>query len=154
MSFRGIEPHATINGVKVDFQKTPDRSITKEQWKQVRANSPGFRDLYPKLNDEALLDSVQNHLNNIDCHCDCTYEYSLANFLVPEMMKRIKIGYERKLSDTVARYVAIITLINFASNIFITITMLDYSKEFRFVLGFILSALITYAYYEIWGKKK
>lgn len=90
-----IEPHATIDGVLVEFDKIPDRSITMEQWKTVRANTPGFRALYPKLNDEALLDTVQNHLNNISRHDDCTYDYSLAYSLVPEMMKRLNVPVEQ-----------------------------------------------------------
>lgn len=86
------EPSVSINGVQIDIENTEPGTITLEQYHQVRANSPGFRLLYSKLNNEALVEAVKHNLMN------CThpfnpevYEYALENYLVPELIKRLAV---------------------------------------------------------------
>lgn len=86
-----IKPHVSISDVEIDIENTKPGSITLEQYRNARANSPGFALLYSKLNNEALVEAVINNLSN------CThpfspevYEYALQNYLVPELIKRLR----------------------------------------------------------------
>lgn len=85
------DPFVSIDGVPIDIESVKPGTITLEQYHKARANSPGFRELYSKLNNEALIEAVKNNLKN------CThpfspdvYEYALENYLVPELIKRLE----------------------------------------------------------------
>lgn len=86
-----LKPHVSIDGVDIDIETVESGTITLDQYKKVRANSPGFTLLYSKLNNEALISAVRHNLNN------CThpfspqvYEYALQKYLVPELIKRLE----------------------------------------------------------------
>ncbi|HBV97749.1 MAG: hypothetical protein JL50_03095 [Peptococcaceae bacterium BICA1-7] len=86
-----LKPHVSIDGVDIDIAAVKPGTITLDQYKKVRANTPGFRLLYSKLNNEALIAAVKHNLDN------CThpfspqvYEYALENYLVPELIKRLE----------------------------------------------------------------
>jgi len=88
-----ITPFVSIDGVEIDIKNIPPGSITIEQYRNARANSPGFALLYTKLNNEALVEAVESNLNNCRYSTyvsEATYEWSLQNILVPELIKRLK----------------------------------------------------------------
>ncbi|WP_088187565.1 hypothetical protein [Desulfosporosinus sp. FKA] len=86
-----IKPFVSIDGIEIDIENTPSGSITLEQYNSARANSPGFHLLYTKLNNEALIEAVKHNLNNCRVNVsESTYEWSLQNILVPELIKRLE----------------------------------------------------------------
>ncbi len=85
-----IEPHVTINGVEVNVNSLPDKSVTLEKYKTVRVNTPGFEALIPKLNNEALEYVARHNLTNCREENLATYDYNLKNHLVPELLNRIQ----------------------------------------------------------------
>jgi hypothetical protein len=84
-----IKPFVSIDGVEVDIENTQPGSITLEQYRKVRANSPGFDMLYSKLDNEALAEAVRNNLSNCSPKSNVIYEGALQNILVPELIKRL-----------------------------------------------------------------
>jgi len=85
-----VEPFVSIDGVQIDIESIEPGTITLEQYHKARANSPGFRALYAKLNNEALIEAVKNNLNNCTHQFSpMVYEYALQNYLVPELIKRL-----------------------------------------------------------------
>jgi hypothetical protein len=87
---REFDPHVTIDGVEVDVNKLSDSSVSLEEYKSVRANSDGFRALTSKLCLEALMYSVENNLKNCRREHESTYDWSLKNVIVPELLKRLE----------------------------------------------------------------
>ncbi len=89
-----IKPFVSIDEVEIDIENTPPGSITLEQYRNVRANSPGFHILYTKLNNEALIEAVNINLYNCKYayKAEATYEWVLENILVPELLKRLAGG--------------------------------------------------------------
>lgn len=86
-----VKPFVSINGVEIDIENTPPGSITLEQYRTIRANSPGFALLYSKLNNEALIAAAKHNLDNNYGHISPgTYEWALQNILVPELLKRLE----------------------------------------------------------------
>lgn len=87
-----IKPYVSINGVEIDIKNTQPGSITLEQYRNARANSPGFALLYSKLNNEALIEVVKHNLDNCryTYKSEATYEWALQNILVPELIKRLE----------------------------------------------------------------
>ena len=87
-----IVPHVSIDGVEVNIDTIEPRSITLDQYKKVRANSPGFRQLYPKLDNETLIYAVEHNLANCSSHPhdDCTYDGVLKKILVLELVDRLR----------------------------------------------------------------
>lgn len=79
----------TIDGKDVDITHIPGGSITLREWKTVRANSAGFRELYPKLNNEALKHAVEHNLKNCTWQSDVVYEGTLHHVLIPLLLKRL-----------------------------------------------------------------
>jgi hypothetical protein len=119
-----FEPYASIDGKEININSIPDRSITLSQWDKVRGNTPGFRALYSKLDDEALLSCVDNHLKNCTNHNYSTYDYSLQNDLIPEMKKRIEdVSYKNSLNKY-CRYFTLVfisvSVITFMVDIFLS----------------------------------
>ena len=87
-----IKPYVSIDEVEIDIENTPPGSITIEQYRNARANSPGFHLLYTKLNNEALIEATNQNLNNCRYSTyisEATYEWALQNVLVPELLKRL-----------------------------------------------------------------
>ncbi len=84
-----IEPYASFYGEEVDISKLKDRSVTLNEWENCRGNTPGFIALYPKLDDEAFIAAANNHLKNVSTPPRGTYEQSLVDNIVPELLKRI-----------------------------------------------------------------
>lgn len=80
------------NQEKVHVTELEDRSVTIEQKKDWRMNSYAGQELIKKLNDEALFDTIEYFLNNVGrCQYPATtYEESLINVVVPELVKRLK----------------------------------------------------------------
>ncbi|QSF43457.1 hypothetical protein [Paenibacillus tianjinensis] len=87
---RKSDPHVTINGIEVDVEKLRDSSVSLEEYKSVRANTDGFRALTSKLCLEALVYSVENNLKNCRREYESTYDWSLKNVIVPELLKRLE----------------------------------------------------------------
>ncbi len=88
-----IEPYLSIDGIEIDINNLQPGSINLEQYRKARANTPGFRLLYSKLNDEALAEAVRHNLANCTHpFSPAVYEYALQNYLVPELIKRLE-GY-------------------------------------------------------------
>lgn len=83
------DPYITFDGEEVDINSIPDKSISLEWYKTVRANSEGFRMLYSKLDNEALKHVVEHCLDNCGYKDDITYDGALQVYLVPELLKRI-----------------------------------------------------------------
>lgn len=81
-------PYVEIDRIPVDIRNIPDNSITKEQYRTVRANSDGFEMLYPKLDNEALKLAIENTLANCGRKSTTTYEGILENILVPLLLER------------------------------------------------------------------
>jgi hypothetical protein len=54
------KPHVSIDGIEVDLDTFPARSLGIREYKTARANSAGFQALYPKLADEALVAAVEH----------------------------------------------------------------------------------------------
>lgn len=80
-----------MNGKEVDLHSLKPRSVTLKEYKTVRANSDAREALYSKLNNEALAHVAQVHLNNISKKgSPVTYEDSLSEYIVPELLKRFK----------------------------------------------------------------
>lgn len=86
-----LKPFVSIDGVPIDIEAIEPGTITLDQYKKARANSPGFQVLYTKIDNEALIEAVKDNLKN------CThpfspsvYEYALENYLVPELIKRLE----------------------------------------------------------------
>lgn len=85
------EPHVSIDGVPVDPDTIPEGSLTPTQWAAVRANSPGFKALYSKLDDEALIDAVEHNLKNcFELGSPGTYPHTLQHILIPLLLKRLR----------------------------------------------------------------
>jgi predicted nucleic acid-binding Zn ribbon protein len=87
---REKNPVVTYNGQEINISEIPDGSLTLDFYQNVRANSDGFEALYPKLNNKALENAVQNNLNNCGYKTNTTYEGSLQNILVPLLLKRLE----------------------------------------------------------------
>lgn len=86
-----IKPFVSIDGVEVDLDDIQPGTITLEQYRKVRANTPGHQSLYSKLNNEALTEAVKTTLHNCNRHLSAdTYEEALQKFLVPELLKRLE----------------------------------------------------------------
>ncbi|MCR8641432.1 hypothetical protein NV379_02070 [Paenibacillus sp. N1-5-1-14] len=87
---RKFNPIVSFNDVEVDVSSLPDRSITVEQYKTVRANSDGFSALHCKLDNECLRYVVAHYLNNSRRESATTYDYALKNDIIPELLKRLE----------------------------------------------------------------
>ncbi|MDF2615407.1 MAG: hypothetical protein K0Q47_62 [Sedimentibacter sp.] len=97
------EPHASYKGKRIDIDAVPERSITLEEWKDVRANTWGFEKLYSKLSDSAFFDVLDNHLKNSSGKACGTYDYSIENNLIPEMRHRMELYSMKKAFDKTCR---------------------------------------------------
>lgn len=87
----GPKPHVTIHDVEVDARDIPDGTLTPDDWEGVRANTPGFESLYPKLNNEALAYVVEHNLKNcFELGLPGTYPYALQHVLIPLLLKRLR----------------------------------------------------------------
>ncbi|MCY0895519.1 MAG: hypothetical protein OWS03_04330 [Alicyclobacillaceae bacterium] len=86
------KPHVSIDGIEVDLDTFPARSLGIREYKTARANSAGFQALYPKLADEALVAAVEHCLANIGTPAPSapTYTDALVRDLVPELLLRLK----------------------------------------------------------------
>ena len=86
-----IIPFVSIDGVEVNLADIEPGTITLEQYRNARSNTPGLQMLYTKLDNEALMEATRNTLKN--CYSrvlDVTYEGALQLFLVPELLKRLE----------------------------------------------------------------
>jgi len=84
------EPRVYIDGEIINIEGIPDKSISSDIYEGITANSEGFRLLYPKLNDEVLEYVVKKCLENCGNFSPVTYNYALQEYLVPELLKRLK----------------------------------------------------------------
>lgn len=84
-----FNPIVSINGVDVEINEIPDRSITIDQYKTVLANSDGFTALHRKLDNEALKHATEHYLRNCRGESKTTYDYAVKNYIVPELLRRI-----------------------------------------------------------------
>lgn len=75
-----------------------DKPLTLEEVKGMRANTAQWRQLYLKMDNEALEHITHVHLNNIFPTSQYSYDYSLVNVLVPELLKRLN-GKLTKTND-------------------------------------------------------
>ena len=104
MKVRDIEAHFTINGQEVSIESIPDKSLTWEQLKTVRANYKGFLQIYPKLDNNALIQHVlKNILPNCTQHSSHTYDKKLQSVFVPLLCKRIE-ELETELEKSLTEY--------------------------------------------------
>jgi hypothetical protein len=86
-----LEPHVTIRGEVIDPNVIPDETLTLDDWEGVRANTPGFEALYPKLCNEALAHVVEHNLKNcFGLGEPGTYPYTLEHILIPLLLKRLR----------------------------------------------------------------
>ena len=88
--FDNIEPFVSFNRVEIDVDSIPDQSVTLEQYKTVRANTPGFEKLYQKLNPEAFEHVVHHFIANSTRPDPGTYDGAMQYVLIPEMLKRLR----------------------------------------------------------------
>lgn len=79
----------SINNQPIDITSFPDCSISIETLQTIRCNTDGFKLLYPKLTNEALIWIVQQNLNNCSRSSDITYDGILKSTLVPLLCKRL-----------------------------------------------------------------
>ena len=84
------KPSVSIDGIEINLDDVEPGTITLDQYRKVRANTPGYQALYAKLDDEALAEAVRNTLNNCYGASLYTYEEALQKFLVPELLKRLE----------------------------------------------------------------
>ncbi|WP_317947267.1 hypothetical protein [Rossellomorea marisflavi] len=82
-----------LNGEKLHVSDLEDRSVTIEVRDQMLMNSYAKDDFPPKLTDEALIDEVEHYKTfcTRQKYNPClTYDESMINVLVPEMVSRLK----------------------------------------------------------------
>lgn len=84
------EYFVSINNQPVAIDTFADCSITVEQLETIRADTKGFKLLYPKLNNEALIHMVNLNLNNCSISREITYDGVLKSTLVPLLCKRLR----------------------------------------------------------------
>lgn len=88
-----------IDDLVISVDSLEDRSITLEQYRNLRANSDGFTALIPKLNDEALIAHLENNLKNCTrIPKATTYDDILIVSLAPELLSRFKVLVEAQKS--------------------------------------------------------
>jgi hypothetical protein len=82
----------TLDGIEVDLESFPDCSVTLREYRTARGNTAGWAALYPKLEDTALVEAVENCLKGCTVkQRDATYEALLVHRLVPELLKRLNL---------------------------------------------------------------
>ncbi|GIN22571.1 hypothetical protein [Siminovitchia fordii] len=77
---------------EVHVSELEDKSVTPGIWRQMRMNSYARDDLYPKLNNEALLEVTKLYLSNCSrpqFPCS-TYDEAMIHKIVPELIKRLE----------------------------------------------------------------
>lgn len=84
ISYRGKEIHVT---------QLKDRSVTPEQYKEMRMNSYAKEDFFAKMSDELLLQ--QGKLYQAQCSRptrmpSITYDDAVIHDVVPELLKRLE----------------------------------------------------------------
>lgn len=86
-----LKPFVSFNGEEVDIDLIEDGSITLAEYQKVRANTPGFKALHSKLDNEAIKWVVEHYVKNCRRESSAvTYDYALKHDLIPELLKRIK----------------------------------------------------------------
>ncbi len=85
-------PFITLNDQEVDVNDLKDGSVTLAQYETMRANTPGWRAILPKLNAEALGVHIENNLSNAllgTIPSEPTYDAALKHYIVPELLRRV-----------------------------------------------------------------
>lgn len=84
--------YVTYNDEEIHVTEFEDKSVTPEMHKQMRMNSWAKDDLFPKLNDEALLETTKYYVSNCSRpRFPCvTYNDAIIHKIVPELIKRLE----------------------------------------------------------------
>lgn len=83
-----IEPYVEIDGEVIDISTVT--KITVEQYRNMRANTPGFEAIYPKLDNEALIEMTKNNLANCKRETSGTYDNILKSQIVSILIDRVE----------------------------------------------------------------
>ena len=85
--------YITIGDKQVHVSKLKDRSVTPEQYKEMRMNSYAQDDLPGKLTDAALIEKAKYFLKNCTPQRSfpcTTYDESVIHKILPELIKRLE----------------------------------------------------------------
>jgi len=85
--------YINYNGKEIHITELEDKSVTSEMKKEMRMNSYAQDDLYPKLTDEALIDTAKYFMSQCSrpLKFPCvTYNESVIHMILPEMIKRME----------------------------------------------------------------
>ena len=85
--------YINYNGKEIHITELEDKSVTSEMKKEMRMNSYAQDDLYPKLTDEALIDTAKYFMSQCSRprKFPCTtYDESVIHMILPEMIKRME----------------------------------------------------------------
>lgn len=83
--------HVTYKGKKIHPSKFEDKSVTKEQLKDMRINSYGQEEMFRKYTDDVLIDKAKYYISNCSrpSYPCTTYDEALIHLIVPELAKRL-----------------------------------------------------------------
>ena len=85
--------YINYNDKEIHITGLEDKSVTFEMKKEMRMNSYAQDDLYPKLTDEALIDTAKYFMSQCSRprKFPCTtYDESVIHMILPEMIKRME----------------------------------------------------------------
>lgn len=80
------------DGTKIHVSELENKSITSEMKSEMKMNSYAQDDLYPKLTDEALIETTKYFMSQCSRpRFPCaTYNESLIHKILPEIIKRLE----------------------------------------------------------------
>lgn len=81
-----------IGDTEIHVSHLKDRSVNVEKKQKMRMNSYAQDDLYPKLDNEALIYTARHFIANCSTpRFPCaTYDESLIHMILPELIKRLE----------------------------------------------------------------
>lgn len=68
----------------------PDRSLSWEDRQNITTNNLGWKLLFPKYTNDALVKVTEYYLNNCSKFDPVTYEGALISIVVPELLSRFR----------------------------------------------------------------